>query len=339
LHPRGVAALHSTLEQVDGRPSVHDPDTPPELDAICVRATKLDRSDRYATARALGEAVQGFLDGDRDVALRKQLAETELAVARAAVAAGDRPIERQTAMRAAARALALDPTSREPADLVGRLMLEPTREVPSEVAETMTQSEDYAIRNARIHFQRGAVFALVGAPGTWLAGLPLWCVMVFFIAPLAAAIANYVVPQRHEKSMWYFGWFAWLTVVATLSVATTPFLMVPGMIAIIAVLAAMTFRAQMVIALILAAALVPWFFTLVGLLPHNVAIAGHTIVLSAASDQIDPVFTLIGLVVNLVLTTAFAVAFVQSIVNDRRDMQTKLAVQAWQLGQLISADE
>ena len=49
--------------------------------------------------------------------------------------------------------------------------------------------------------------------------------------------------------------------------------------------------------------------------------------------------TLIGLVVNLVLTTAFAVAFVQSIVNDRRDMQTKLAVQAWQLGQLISADE
>ena len=44
------------------------PDSPPELDAICERAIQIDPAARYESARALGDAVQAFLDGDRDVA-------------------------------------------------------------------------------------------------------------------------------------------------------------------------------------------------------------------------------------------------------------------------------
>jgi len=134
LHPRGHAALSTALVGVDARPSVRAPERaiPPELDAICVRATALERDGRFATARQLGEAVQRYLDGNRDTAMRKQLAADELAVARAALARGDDADARRDAMRAAARALALDPTDRAPADLVGALMLQSPRETAPE---------------------------------------------------------------------------------------------------------------------------------------------------------------------------------------------------------------
>ena len=58
---------------------------------------------------------------------------TSSRTARRRSASGDGPQQRRDAMRAAARALALDPTAREPADLVGALMLEPPTETPPEV--------------------------------------------------------------------------------------------------------------------------------------------------------------------------------------------------------------
>src|SRR6185369_962518 len=116
-------------------------DIPPELDAACVAATAIDRAERVASARALGDLVQRYLDGDRDVALRQTLAKAELEVACAAMARGieasgqyrgarrgerrDAAEAYRAAMQAGARALALDPKSREAAELVGRLMLEP----------------------------------------------------------------------------------------------------------------------------------------------------------------------------------------------------------------------
>src|ERR1700733_2280351 len=135
LHPRGQAAIASALAGIDARASIRAPDReiPPELDWICVSATQTDPRHRFATARQLGEAVQRFLDGNRDVVLRKELARSELAAARAALDGGSGAVQRSAALRYAARALALDPTDREPADLVGRLMLQPPFDAPAEV--------------------------------------------------------------------------------------------------------------------------------------------------------------------------------------------------------------
>src|SRR5205823_4534286 len=150
LHPRGQAGLASALAGVDARPSVRAPDreTPPELDAVCVKATHVDPNQRYQTARELGNAVQNFLDGNRDVALRRDLAKSELAAARTALKAGNSTTERRDALRAAARALALDPTNREPADLVGHLMLEPPAEVPEEVERELEVLDLDALRTS-----------------------------------------------------------------------------------------------------------------------------------------------------------------------------------------------
>src|SRR5262249_16629733 len=125
LHPRSIAALAFTLAGTDARPSLAAPDRdiPPELDAACVAATALDREHRIQSARSLGDVVQRFLDGDRDLSLRRELAQRELAAARRELADGS-PTHRAEAFRAAARSLALDPHGREAAELLGRLMLE-----------------------------------------------------------------------------------------------------------------------------------------------------------------------------------------------------------------------
>src|SRR6185295_9876658 len=107
LHPQRTIGAIAPI----ARPSTQRPDAPPELDAICERATAGDPAARYPSARALGDAVQAFLDGDRDVAARGALARHHIAEARAALAAGEGEVHRRTAMRAAGRALALDPTA------------------------------------------------------------------------------------------------------------------------------------------------------------------------------------------------------------------------------------
>ncbi|MEO7330035.1 MAG: serine/threonine-protein kinase, partial [Minicystis sp.] len=79
LHPKSSwnAMLHSTLKGADARPSVRAPqrDIPPELEAICVKATSIDPAERFQTARLLHEAVERFLDGDRDLVRRREMAE------------------------------------------------------------------------------------------------------------------------------------------------------------------------------------------------------------------------------------------------------------------------
>src|SRR5262249_32566934 len=110
-------------------------------DAICRKATMFDPAQRYATARELGNAVQAFLDGDRDVALRRELAAAELTKARDALARGNAALDRRDAMRAAGRALALEPSDRAAGALVARLMIEPPQEMPDEVHAAMELRE------------------------------------------------------------------------------------------------------------------------------------------------------------------------------------------------------
>src|SRR6185369_5489606 len=118
-------------------PSIRGVDVPPELEELCVAATMVDRARRIATARDLASGVQRFLDGDRDLARRHELAGAHLEAARIAFAETDRA----TAMRAAGRALALDPSLTAAAELVARLMLEPPKTIPAEVIKKIDEDD------------------------------------------------------------------------------------------------------------------------------------------------------------------------------------------------------
>ena len=84
LHPHGPGALASMMT-TEVSPAKRFPDTAiaPELDAACVAALATAPGAR-PTARALGDQVQRYLDGDRDLETRRVMARELVAKARAA---------------------------------------------------------------------------------------------------------------------------------------------------------------------------------------------------------------------------------------------------------------
>src|SRR4029078_5065682 len=98
----------------------------PERTNLCFEALA-ELPDGRPSAHALAENVQSYLDGDRDLARRRELAAHQLAAARDVLASGH-PDARAAAMRRAGRAIALDPESEDAAELVSALLFEPPPE-------------------------------------------------------------------------------------------------------------------------------------------------------------------------------------------------------------------
>ncbi len=134
LHKKEIwsAMLMATVQGVPGRPSERAPhrDVPPELDAVCVRATHLDPAERYQTARALHEAVERFLQGDRDVELRRQMAAAHAHAAEEAARLPEAEASVRTALAEAGRALALEPTNAAALRVVAGVLSAAPREIP-----------------------------------------------------------------------------------------------------------------------------------------------------------------------------------------------------------------
>jgi eukaryotic-like serine/threonine-protein kinase len=145
--------IAATKTEREARPAQRSPqrDVPPELDDLCARATALARDDRVQTARELADAVDRYLEGDRDLERRRQQAQLHAAAARKArerVAAGgpDAMAARREALREAGRAVALDPDSRAGLRAALELMLEPPPEVPREVDDELERAQSDRIR-------------------------------------------------------------------------------------------------------------------------------------------------------------------------------------------------
>ena len=109
----------------DARPTVRAPDemVPPEFDRICVRATAKEIDKRYASARALHDVIEAFLDGERDHELRSKLAESLLL--RALEVKGT---DQAAAFRHVNRALALAPDDPRGLELLVDLLKETSGE-------------------------------------------------------------------------------------------------------------------------------------------------------------------------------------------------------------------
>jgi serine/threonine-protein kinase len=141
-------AVKSTLLGVDARPSVRAPerDVAPELEQICVRATAHDPRERLPSAREIHEAIERYLDGERNAELRKELARRHARDAAAAISAahdkGGIPLEtRRAAMNEIGRALALDPGNEQAVSSLVDLLTEPPREIPDEVRAELADSQ------------------------------------------------------------------------------------------------------------------------------------------------------------------------------------------------------
>jgi serine/threonine-protein kinase len=147
LHPRGEAALATTLTSPQAAPAqrANERPIPPELDSACYDALASEPRER-PSARTLADRVQAYLDGDRDLELRRTMATTELAAARRALESSVDEA-RPTALRRAGRALALDPSSREAAELVTELIVKPPDKLPPALTASLENEESEMLRD------------------------------------------------------------------------------------------------------------------------------------------------------------------------------------------------
>jgi serine/threonine-protein kinase len=341
LHESGLAGIALALTGVDARPAIRAPDrdVPPELDVICVAATKLDRNERYRTARELGDAVQRFLDGDRDVALRKQLARVELAKARAAFESGTRVADRKIAIRAAARALALDPTNGDPADLVARLMLEPPTSVPPEVEQAIERVDDDALFNARKLITQAAIAYLAFFPIVYLIGFRN---PGFIISGVAIASAMMILSLRATRDQVRLVGYTALVGNSLMTLlfawAATPFLVAPSLGIITAMSLATHPRVAkgwVLAAVVSASVLIPVLLEAVGVLEPSTLASNDTVILRPHATGLDQQTTTIALVLYVISLTSMAVVLAKSLTNDRRTAQRTVQIQTWQLRQLV----
>jgi serine/threonine-protein kinase len=331
------------------RPSQCAPEReiPPELDALCVDACAIRPEDRLASARELGDRVQRYLDGDRDVALRKQLARAHFEHARDALTSDPTGA---LAMREAGRALALDPQLADASALVTRLMLEPPATTPPELEERIQAAE---ADGARRHAGFAGLTAL-----SYLVFVPvlLWIGMAqpSTLLVLFGAVAGLLVTGRHAMARGagpahytlsalgsgvVIAWFSW---------SFSPALIAPGLacITVMLLMAGPGFRRwrysiPVVITLELGV-FAPWIAERLGWSEQALAVRGNELLLRMSAMTTDPEMATrfeIGVALWCAGIILMGALHARGLSRGEWNAQRRLVVQAWRLSQLAPPAE
>ena len=342
LHERARSAA-APRDDLDARPSARRADVPPELDAICARAAAAEPAARFASARALGDAVQAFLDGDRDVAVRRELARHHLDEARAALARGDAEADRREAMAAAGRALALDPTARDAAELVSHLILRPPPEVPREVEERLVAIDTDTARSQG----RLAAAAVLGYLG--FVPMLLWTGVrdpraLALLAALSVLSGVQVLwmtrKDRISTAGIYLNACTNAVLIALVCRLVGPFVIAPALVTttLMVYAAHPGFGRVDVIAVILAAAVaIPWGLEIAGVLAPTYRFDGGALVLDSPNVTFSAVPVQLAFALVLVALVAIVAILLRSMARRQRAAQRSLELQAWHLRQIVAA--
>jgi serine/threonine-protein kinase len=347
LHPRGTGAVPSTLagDGLDARPTARGADCPPELEAACVRATRTEPGDRFASARALGDAVQAFLDGDRDVQLRRQLAATHVEAAESAIAGGATLDARARAMREAGRALALDPTSAAAAAVVTRLMLEPPAELPAEVAaEVREHDRASAVRQGRLAVRAMSSYYLF-VPFLFWMHISGWTWILFTYGVVTAGIVQAWLTTRKGDPITPRRTFSVVAVnvvlVALISRMFGPYVLAPaiaaGVLGGMAGFPPVMRRYTLVYAGFALALLVPIALEHAGVWGQTTSWDGGVIAIHSAVVDVSW-RTEVMLIVSMVTMLYVSGRFGNQLAVGNHHAQEQLQLHAWHLRQLVPED-
>ncbi len=342
LHPRGEAALSSTLTSPQEAPTRRVAERrhiPPELDGVCFEALAEEPKER-PSARELADRVQAYLDGDRDLERRRTLAVEQVTQARQELEK-DPQGGRANAIRRAGRALALDPESTDAADLVTGLLLEPPapEHYPADLKRFLA-TEEKAINSSRA---RQGMWTYLSLFVFWLAipflNVKSWGALVAFYALLTLGAG---ISWRNSLRG-YSSVPVTLVMTAVIPIVFTrfsgPFILTPILIcAALMQLAAIRYVADRLwIAITWCAfvVLLPFVLEWTGVL-HQTYAVGH-----GAIVGVSDVFDMRGRIDEVVLVTSnfvflVAAGVVAVFISRRRlSAQRQLQVQAWHLHQLL----
>ncbi len=333
----------------EARPSVRAPskDVPPELEAICVRATATDPAERYGSARAVQEAIASYLEGDRDMQRRRELAATHAAAAREALARADQDGEDHEQQRAIAsselvKALGLEPTSPKHASAFAQLLATPPRVLPTAVAEELSADEQLVVRSAaKLSFASMVM---------WLACIPLVLAIglrdvTYLFAIVVPTIATMLIAASASIRRFVPFWQQVALVISTLigAVATSrmygPLILTPTLIATFTMVL-MTHphsRARRVGFIAGAVALVlPMLLELTGVFPRSYVFENDVMIVKPQLMALPGVPTSLFLAIGSLLMAAVPCLYISNLRKSLNDAQIKLLLQGWQLEQLAA---
>ena len=339
--PRGRLAADATLAAREHRPSQRGFAIAPELDDLCAQATAADRTMR-PTARELADRVQAYLDGDRDLARRRELADAHAAAAEQAIAHGLDDAARAAAMREAGRALALEPAHARAQAVLARLLLEAPAQLP---AGALASSDAERVRMRQQVARHGAYsYFFVAAAIPMFLAFPThhgWSIVVLAVLNAAAGALALVLSRRSfpVRTPWYLVALALNTVILAAGTAMFgPMLIVP--IYIIGSLALWLnlpsgYPAWITVAAHVSA-IVPFvLLELAGVLPATMALVDGRMVLTPNVIELTPTSTaiMLGLVFVSQLAVIVYIAIGSRRVHDRT--QDRLHAHTWHLEQLL----
>ncbi|HEY5947147.1 MAG TPA: serine/threonine-protein kinase [Kofleriaceae bacterium] len=334
-------AFELTLSALCHRPLDRSADVPPELDEICAQATNGDPAKRLGSARELADALQRFLDGDRDLERRRELAANHVARAQQLLAKQDNHA-RAEAMREAGSAIALDAANRDAQAVLARLLLEPPQQMPPAArrdldAERRATIEATLRRGALIYSAFVAlipVAKLLGIAQTWpLAVIGAQLLMLIALSALAGT-RRITLGAGVALTMLALHIF----MLATIGVFLGPFLLLPillfGSLPIMIMAPTVDFPKTIVVGHMVAVA-VPLALEWSGAVPRSFSVAGGALVLDPWAVDITPqalIFCLLGTITLQLLANAVMLH------RQRRNQelaQELLHIQKWQLQQLV----
>ncbi|MEO8705123.1 MAG: serine/threonine-protein kinase [Kofleriaceae bacterium] len=339
LHPRGKEALVSTLTNGPESPARRRPDRAiaPELDDVC-KATLADDPAERPTAHELAERLRRYIDGDRDLERRRELATELIAQATAALDAPG-PDARANALRHAGRALALDPESTAAAGLVTRLLVERPAEFPPSLVDDLAELDRDALktRSRRAAYSYGMVFLFLA----WLPVLHVqsWGWLVAFYSVLAALVAFAWAGTRRGQVSPYLSMLGNFALALVWTRIAGPLVLTPVMIcgALIAVSSHPwnQRRPWTIFAWAAVTVVTPFVLEAVGILDRSWLISGGEL------HVYSQIYTITGWAEGAAVLTAnlafilLVGAFALTVTRRARDAQRELRIQTWHLRHLI----
>jgi eukaryotic-like serine/threonine-protein kinase len=335
-------------DRVEARPSVRAPQraVPPELEEICVRATRTERGERFTTARELADAVQRYLDGDRDLELRRRLAGVHLRRAEELVAKAlekkpeTEESDRAAAMKELGSALALDPQDDRPAQLIARLLLEPPSSLPKETLAEWEAIRKNERRTAAKNAPRAAIGFVFAIPIVWAMGVrdPLPIAVMFGAILLMTGLSLYDV-RRDEFSelgrnrIFLCGMF----LCASITRVFGPLFVVPGVASAVTLpflLNSKKHHRPFLLAGALGSFLVPFALEYLGVLAKSYEIREGALCVLPGALYFPEIPTMMLLALFGILSFVIGSIMVLRLQDTLRDAELQVRVHAWHLRRL-----
>jgi serine/threonine-protein kinase len=322
--------LGNTLDTDGAHPSERG-DVPPELDALCFDATRRDPSARIASAAELAQRIDAYLDGDRDLAERRRLADARVASAQSG--------PRGDALRDVVTALGLEPGHAPARQLLVRLLTEPDE---GEAAAAEAAHHDEAVRAFRLT-ARNAMLALLTyalyVPIVFWMGVRSWAMLGTMAAAILTLLGATAWYHRHPPRGLRLPWtHLGLSVIALATgvFVAGPLVLLPAITIAtgMAYISAFESRLRITMIAMLAVVLVPFALQLAGIVPGAYDFAGDAIVVRPGMMHFPAVPTIVFLAVTHTVVLVAALLFAWRLRQAAASAERKLRLQAWKLAQL-----